>query len=456
MNCDAVTPQAPRDTGFLGHPKGLFFLAFTEAWERFSFYGMTALVVLYMVDQLLLPGNAEHIAGIAGFRAALESIFGPLSTQALASEIYGLYAAFVYFTPLLGGIVADRWIGQRNAVVLGALMMCGGHLAMAFDQTFLAALLLLVMGSGLLKGNISAQVGALYPPDDDRRRAHGFIIFSTGINIGAVLGPLFCGLVAQVYGWHYGFSVAAVFMFLGLVTYLYGYRYLPARVARIQRHSASLTAGDWRRIGGLSAVIVISVLPTIAFYQVTNVAPVWTQQHVAPNLGALRIPVPWYLSINALFSILGVPLLLWIWRRQAAHGGEPDEIAKIGVGSSVMGVSNLILVAATMVSRGEAANPIWPFLYSAGLGIGFLYYWPTLLSLVSRAAPARVNATMMGFVFISLFVANNLIGWVGGFYESMGPLRFWLLHALIGAVGGLLAILFRRNLNRILRSSVQD
>jgi len=456
MNSDSVTRQVPRDTGFLGHPKGLFVLAFTEAWERFSFYGMTALVVLYMVDQLLLPGHAENIAGITGFRAVIESIFGPLSTQAFASEIFGLYSAFVYFTPLLGGIIADRWIGQRNAVVFGALMMCGGHLAMAFDQTFLVALLLLVIGSGFLKGNISAQVGALYPPDDERRRAHGFIIFSTGINIGAVLGPLLCGLIAQVYGWHYGFSVAAVFMILGLVTYLYGYRHLPPRVARSKRHSAELTAGDWRRIGALSAVIVVSILPSIAFYQVANVAPVWTQQHVAPNLGTLRIPVPWYLSINALFSILGVPMLLWIWRRQAAHKGEPDEIAKIGVGAVLMGVSNLILVAATLVSRGGAANPIWPILYSAGLGIGFLYYWPALLSLVSRAAPIRVNATMMGFVFISLFVANNLIGWIGGFYESMGPLRFWLMHAVIGAMGGVLAILFRPNLNRILQTGVQD
>ena len=153
-----------------GHPRGLFYLAFTEAWERFSFYGMTALVVLYMVNQLLLPGHAEHIAGFAGFRASLESVVGPLSTQALASQIFGLYSGFVYFTPLLGGMIADRWIGQRNAVVIGALSMSAGHLAMAFDQTFLVALLLLVIGSGFLKGNISAQVGALYPPDDEARR----------------------------------------------------------------------------------------------------------------------------------------------------------------------------------------------------------------------------------------------------------------------------------------------
>ena len=207
----------------MNHPKGLFYLAFTEAWERFSFYGMTALLVLYMVNQLLLPGHVEHVAGFAAFRAAVESVFGPLSTQALASQIFGLYAGFVYFTPLLGGLIADRWIGQRNAVVIGALSMSAGHLAMAFDRSFLLALLLLVVGSGFLKGNISAQVGALYPRDDEARRTRGFAIFSMGINFGAVVGPLVCGLLAQLYGWHYGFGIAAIFM-------LGGPRDLPVRL----------------------------------------------------------------------------------------------------------------------------------------------------------------------------------------------------------------------------------
>jgi proton-dependent oligopeptide transporter, POT family len=434
-----------------GHPRGLFYLAFTEAWERFSFYGMTALVVLYMVNQLLLPAHAEHIAGFAGFRAAMEAMFGKLSTQALASEIYGLYSGFVYFTPLLGGMIADRWIGQRNAVVTGALLMAGGHLAMAFDQSFLVALVLLVVGSGFLKGNISAQVGALYPTEEEARRSHGFVIFSTGINSGAVLGPLLCGLLAQVYGWHFGFGAAAVFMLLGLATYLYGYRYLPARVARSARASTRMRAADWRIIGALSAVIMISILPSIAANQVYNVMPVWIQQHVAPTIGSLRIPVPWYQSIYALFSVTGVPLLFWIWRRQALRGREPHDIAKIGVGAGLSAVSTLILVAAIFRSDGRAMDPIWPIVYLAGMGIAFLYYWPTLLALVSRAAPASVNATMMGIVFMSLFVANNLIGWIGGYYERLGPLEFWALHALIGGAGGLLLVLFGRRLGRVLQ-----
>src|SRR6201988_3216027 len=323
---------------FLGHPKGLLYLAFTEAWERFSYYGMTALVVLFMVNQLLLPGHVEHIAGFTGFRASLESIVGPLSTQALASQIFGLYSGFVYFTPLLGGIIADRWIGQRNGVVIGALSMSAGHIAMTFDRSFLGALLLLVIGSGFLKGNISAQVGALYPREDEARRTRGFIIFSTAINVGAVAGPLVCGLLAQFYGWHYGFGVAAIFMLLGLATYLYGYRYLPARVERRAFHGTRLTAANLsagvltkeerRIVYALIAVIIITIFQSTAFYQVFNVNSIWIQQHVALNLGRFRIPVPWFQSVNSLFSIIGVPLVLWIWSRQAKRRREPDDLAK--------------------------------------------------------------------------------------------------------------------------------
>ena len=434
----------------MGHPIGLFYLAFTEAWERFSFYGMTALLVLYMVNQLLLPGHVEHIAGFAGFRAAVESVVGPLSTQALASQIFGLYAGFVYFTPLLGGFIADRWIGQRNAVVIGALSMSGGHLAMAFDQSFLLALLLLVVGSGFLKGNISAQVGALYPREEEALRTRGFAVFSMGINFGAVAGPLLCGVLAQVYGWHYGFGIAAIFMLAGLATYLSGYRHLPARVARRARESGSLTSADWRVILALIAVMIITIFQSVAYYQLANVLPVWIQQHVTLDVGALKIPVPWYQSIDALFSILGVPLLFWIWGHQASRRREPGDLGKIGIGAWLAAASNLILVVAILGAGSAPVHAIWPFLYCAGQGVAFLYYWPTLLALVSRTAPAKVNATMMGLAFMSLFVSNNIIGWVGGFYEKMKPVEFWAMHAAIAAVGGVFVILFGPRLSRML------
>jgi len=409
---------------------------------------MTALVVLYMVDYLLLPPHVEQVAGLAALRAALESLFGPLSTQALASAIYGLYSGFVYFTPLLGGMIADRWTGQRNAVVIGALTMAAGHIFMSFDSMFLVALMLLIAGSGFLKGNISAQVGALYPSEDEARRNHGFVIFSTGINIGAVLGPLLCGLLAHVYGWHYGFGVAALFMLLGLATYLYGYRYLQPRVVRRKGVGTGLSKADWRIIGALGAVIVISILPSVVLYQSYNVMPVWIEQHVASRIGNLTIPVPWYQSIFALSSIVGVPLLFWIWKRQSARGREPNDVAKIGIGAGLATASILLLVGATKWSGTGLVSPIWPMLCVSGLGVAFLYYWPTLLALVSRAAPDGVNATMMGIVFMSLFISNNLIGWIGGFYERMGPLQFWLMHALIGTAGYLLVVLVGHLLHR--------
>jgi POT family proton-dependent oligopeptide transporter len=443
----------PGEATFMGHPKGLFYLAFTEAWERFSYYGMTALVVLYMVNQLLLPGHVEHIGGFSGFRAALESLFGPLSTQALASQIFGLYSGFVYFTPLLGGMIADRWIGQRNGVVIGALSMSAGHIAMTFDQSFLLALLLLVIGSGFLKGNISAQVGALYPREDEARRTRGFLIFSTGINIGAVVGPLLCGLLAQVYGWHYGFGIAAIFMLLGVATYLRGYRYLPARVERRKVEGTRLTAADRRIVYALIAVMIITIFQSTSYYQIFNVNPVWIQEHVALDLGGFRVPVPWYQSINSFSSIVGVPLVFWIWRHQALRRREPGDLAKIGTGAWIAVASNLILVAAIFASGNALVHPIWPFLYSALLGISFLYYWPTLLALVSRAAPAKVNATLMGLAFMSLFLSNNLIGWIGGFYEKMSPAEFWTMHAAIAAGGGLLVVLFGRRLSRALQTS---
>ena len=442
------------ERAFLGHPKGLFYLAFTEAWERFSYYGMTALLVLYMVNQALLPGHLENIAGFAGFRSAIESLVGPQSTQALASSIFGLYSGFVYFTPMLGGLIADRWIGQRNAVVIGALLMSGGHIAMAFEQSLLLALILLVTGSGFLKGNISAQVGSLYPRDDEARRTHAFTIFSTGINIGAVLGPLVCGLLAQIYGWHYGFGVAGLFMLAGLATYLYGYRYLPARVASSDRQTGNLTAREWYTTLAVTAVIAITIFQSISQYQEFNVFPVWIQQHVAREVAGYTIPIPWYFSLESLTSILVAPLLFLLWRWQASRRREPGDLSKIGIGAGLAVVTNLFLVVPILVSPGARIHPLWPALYCVGTGISFMYYWPTTLALVSRAAPAKVNATMLGIAYMSLFVSNNLIGWIGGFYERMTPAAFWALHAAIAAAGGVIVLLLGRSIARLDRKSV--
>ena len=434
---------------FFGHPRGLAYLAFTEAWERFSYYGMAALLVLYMVNQLLLPGQVEHVVGFATFRHGLESMFGPMSTQALASQIFGLYSGFVYFTPVIGGWLGDR-IGQRSAVVLGALSMAGGHLAMTFDQSFLLALLLLIAGSGLLKGNISAQVGSIYPPDDEARRTRGFAIFSTAINFGAVAGPLLCGYLGDRYGWHVGFGTAALFMLGALGVYLSGYRYLPARVERKAKSAAApLTSDDRKAVAALIGAMAITVLAYIAYYQLANVLPLWIQARVDLNAGTFRIPIGWFYSIDPLASILSVPFLFALWNRQAEAGREPNALTKIAIGSFISGSAHFILVAAIAFSPGRVLW-VWPVLFCAVQGVGFMFFWPTLLALVSRAAPPKINATMMGVCFLTLFVANNLIGRIGTYYEKMSPSAFWALHAGIGIAGGMIMLLFGRTLGRVL------
>jgi POT family proton-dependent oligopeptide transporter len=455
VNMTAIVGEAgPPPRGIFGQPKGLYFLAATEAWERFSYYGMTALVVLYMVNQLLLPGHVENIAGFAGFRAVLERMFGPMSTQALASQIFGLYSGFVYFTPVLGGWIADRFIGQRNAVVMGAVLMSGGHLAMAFDQSFLVALALLILGSGLLKGNIAAQVGSLYAVDDEANRVRAYTIFQTGINVGAVFGPIVCGLLAQLYGWHTGFGAAALFILFGLVTYLVGYRHLPARTRRVVGESRALTAPEWRRIRAIVAVLAIVVCHATSYFQSFNTAAVWTQDHVDLDLAGFTIPVPWFNAVDPSFSILGVPVVFALWRRQAAARGgvEPDDLEKIRMGAWLVASANLILVAAILVFGNDELSPIWPFLYFAMMGFSFLFYWPVTLALVSRAAPAPVNATMMGVAYLTLFVASNIMGRLGGLYESLSPALFWSLHAAVAAAGGVAVLVFGGAIARVLRA----
>ncbi len=446
------SPSGKEDRAFLGHPKGLAYLAFTEAWERFSYYGMSALVVLYMVQQLLLPGHVENVAGMATFRALLESVFGPLSPQALASQIFGFYTGLVYFTPLLGGIIADRLLGAKRTVVIGSLLMSAGHFAMAFDQSFLLALLLLILGSGCLKGNIAAQVGQLYPIDDVTRRTSAFTIFSMAINFGAVAGPLVCGLLAQLYGWHIGFGAAGVLMLLATVIYLAGQRYLPDQrpTKRDRAPAAPLTGPERRVVMLLVLAAAITIFQSVAYYQFFNVGLVWVSDHVDLSTPLGAIPVPWFNSIDAFFSIIAVPPLIYLWIYQARRGNEPSDVSKIGIGAVLAAASAGLMVMADLVAGAGKANALMPFLAFAGMGIAFLYYWPPLLALISRAAPKSVNATMVSGAYLTLFISNILMGWVGSYYEKMTSAAFWTLDAGIAAMGAILVLLFGRQLTRAL------
>src|SRR5260221_4688790 len=442
--------SSKHDRGFLGHPKGLAYLAFTEAWERFSYYGMTALVVLYMVQQLLLPGHVEHVVGMATYRRALESVFGPMSAQALASQTFGFYTGLVYFTPLFGGWIADRLLGAKRTVIIGALLMSAGHFAMAFDQSFLVALLLLILGSGCLKGNIAAQVGHLYAPGDVSRRTRAFTIFSTGINVGATAGPLVCGLLAQLYGWHVGFGCAGVLMLLATATYLAGQRHLPDQRPRKRDRgpTAPLTKAERRTVMLLVLTAAITIFQSVVYYQIYNVGLVWIDAYVDLATPMGHIPVPWFNSIDPFVSIIAVPPLIYLWSLQEKRGREPGDIAKIGIGAAIASASAGLIVLGIWQAGSGRVGAIYPVLACVGMGIAFLYYWPPLLALISRTAPPSINAPMVSGAYFALFVGNVLMGWVGSYYEKMSPAAFWTMNAVIAATGALLVLLFGRRLGR--------
>src|SRR5215212_8097432 len=228
----AAPPSHPENackarTDLFGHPKGLSVLFATEMWERFSYYGMASLLVLYMVKYLLLPERAETVIGYHAVKGALESVFGPLAPQPLASQIFGFYTGFAYLTPILGGYIADRFIGQRNTAMIGALLMATGHFLMAFEALLFVALSFLILGIGAFKPNVSTQVGSLYAPGDPRR-LRAYSIYYVGINIGAFLAPLVCGTLGDEIGWHYGFAAAGIGMLIGTAIYIAGLRHLPA------------------------------------------------------------------------------------------------------------------------------------------------------------------------------------------------------------------------------------
>jgi POT family proton-dependent oligopeptide transporter len=375
-----------------------------------------------------------------------------MSPQALASQTFGFYTGLVYFTPLFGGWIADRLLGAKRTVVIGALLMSAGHFAMAFDQSFLIALVLLILGSGCLKGNIAAQVGHLYAPDDVSRRTRAFTIFSTGINVGATLGPIVCGLLAQLYGWHVGFGCAGALMLLATITYLAGQRYLPDERPRKRDRAptAPLTSAERRTVLLLILVASITVFQSVAYYQIYNVGLVWIDAHVdlATPLG--HIPVPWFNSIDAFVSIIAVPPLILLWSWQEKRGREPSDIGKIGIGAAIAAASAGMMVLGIWLAGSGKVSALYPVLGCVGMGVAFLYYWPPLLALVSRTAPPSINATMVSGAYLALFVGNILMGWVGSFYERMSPAQFWTLDASIAATGALLVLLFGRCLNRAL------
>ncbi|QSA97000.1 peptide MFS transporter [Methylococcus sp. EFPC2] len=427
----------------LGHPPGLFVLFFTEMWERFSFYGMRSLLVLYMTQHLIAAAQSgsSPVIGFEGLKNVLEALFGPLAVQPLASQIYGLYTGFVYFTPLFGGLLADRLLGPRNTVVLGAVLMALGHFLMAFEAGFLLALLLLILGNGCFKPNISTQVGGLYPPGDPRRDG-AYTVFYMGINLGSFFSPLVCGTLGQIYGWHYGFAAAGVGMLAGLFIYLAGQKYLRVEGESGGPKPASdtqpLSGADWKAVGGLIVLAVLNIVFWAVYEQQGNTLQLFADSDVDRHIFGWEMPSTWFQSLNPAFILLFAPVLAGLSRFLAGHGRDPGSIGKMALGSALLGASFLILIAALAGTGGGNKMALgWLVLCTLVYTLGELYLSPIGLSLVSKLAPARLLGLLMGMWFLSSFFGNYLSGYIGSFYERMPRESFFLLLAALGIGMGL-------------------
>ena len=433
----------PEGRAFFGHPRGLIVLGGTELWDRISFHGMQALLTLYMVGQLFTPGHVEKIVGFAGFRSGVEAVFGHLTPQGLATQIFGLYVGLVYFTPAIGGWLGDRVLGRTRAVTLGALLMTAGHFCMAFDQSFLVALACLILGAGLFRGNLTPQVGELYPPDD-RRRVVAFQLYASMVNLGAFIAPIVTGALGAAYGWHVGFAFAGFGMLVGLIVYLSGRKYLAPDAPRGPRAAAApLTPAERRLVWRLLALVPVAALFWIAQSQVWNTYNLWVRDHIELQVGSFTVPVPWLQALDGLSPFVCLPPMLLFWRWQASRGHEPNEFIKAAIGCFIFGASTLWLGGAQLVTDAHGRTPLmWAVAFHFASNLGWLYFAPTMTALFSRAAPRSVNATMLGVYLLSVFLGSTISGRLGSLYELVPASRFWALHAAVVTLGGtiLLAI----------------
>jgi len=398
-----------------GHPAGLYYLFFTEMWERFSYYGMKALLVYYMTRHLLFD-------------------------QAHASQIYGLYTGFVYFTPFFGGIVADRLLGQRRTVILGAVLMSIGHFMMAVEHLFFPALLFLVLGNGAFKPNISTQVGGLYGKGDPRRD-RAFSIFYLGINLGAFFSPLVCGTIGEVYGWHYGFGAAGVGMIVGLVIYLAGQKCLPSdylkRAALRPVPDGSSSRDDRGKVLALLGLMVFTLFFWAVYEQQGNTLALWAQDHTDRHILGWEMPASWFQAFNPAMIFFLTPVITGLWRWQAGRGKEPSSTAKMAAGCIILGISFLVMVPAAHASLHQGRVSLWWLTACVFiLTVGELFLSPVGLSLVTKLAPPRMASMLMGMWFFAMFAGNYLSGVLGMFWEKLPKETFFLMLSLIAFVAG--------------------
>jgi POT family proton-dependent oligopeptide transporter len=423
-----------RATGeWFGQPRGLTILFLTEMWEYFSYYGMRTLLVYYMTRQLLLG-------------------------QAQSSVIYGLYTAGFYLTPILGGIVCDRWLGRRRSVLIGGAIMAVGHFMMASEALFYPALVTIALGNGLFLPSLPAEVGGLYRADDPRRPT-AYNVYYVGLNLGAFIAPLACGTVGELYGWHWGFTLAGIGMMFGLAVYVAGRRYLapeePPRArsavadTRTSVRGKSPVAGRFLLFAGIAATVVVF---RGAYEQLGNTVALWADKGIDRALTpAWSVPMTWFQSLNPLVVFLFTPLLLAYWQRKALRTGRtPSSAARMAFGAALVALSyiGLAAVAAAAESSGAPANLGWLVAFFVAITTGELYILPIGLGLFARLAPHGYAATAVATWFLAAFFGNLLAGALGSLWSGFAPSRFFALMAAVAGAAAVLLLLFVRAVGR--------
>jgi POT family proton-dependent oligopeptide transporter len=454
-----------------GHPRGLTWLFTTEMWERFSYYGMRALLVLYLTKFLFAPDNFENVIGYHLLHNLLQSLFGQLDAGSVvnatyqpqfASLIYGFYTGFVYLTPFFGGIVADRWLGQRRSVIVGGITMAIAEFTLMSPSLLFIGLFLLIVGNGFFKPNISTQVGNLYKPGDSRiDRAYS--IFYVGINVGAFFSPLVCGTLGEHVAWKWGFFAAGIGMVIGQLIYIVALRTLPDdRIARL-KHSTEgkkpLTASDWKAVVALILLCVPTTLFWATYEQQGNTINLWaanfTDRRLIPGIIDWQIDVTWFQSFNPFMIFAFTPLVVWFWGRQAEHGKEPRTVIKMALGNFLLALSYVVMAAAAYLTGPTGhASWLWLFVFFTVITLGELYLSPIGLALVARVAPAQILSAMMGLWFITSFTGNLLEGYIGTFFSTMDKVSFFLLCAGLGLLAAIVTWAFDRPLRSILDGTI--
>jgi proton-dependent oligopeptide transporter, POT family len=430
---DARMLPARSDASFFGHPRGLALLFFVEMWERFSYYGMKALLVLYLVDARSWPVSR-------------------------AANLYGNYTAMAYIAPLAGGYIADRFIGARRSMVWGGVIIALGHFTLALERTttFYLGLILVVIGTGLFKPNVSTMVGKLYAPSDTRRDA-GFTIFFMGISVGAFLAPLACGYLGQKIGWNFGFAAAGVGMVLGLLLYLWGRdRYLPGigyppETATVRESKpAPLSHDERRRTFALLTVIALTIPFWACYEQFGSSLSLFADRHVARTLGHFEIPASWFQSINPVVILIFAPMLACLWNVLCQKDREPSAPVKMALGYVLLAVGFMFATLAGYRSETLLlVSPAWFVATDLFRSWGELLLSPVGLSYVTKLAPARYGSRLMAAWFLAEGLGNKLAGSIAAYSDVIQAGHFYAIFVVIAAVSTVALVSMLPRLKRL-------